>query len=73
MRKWGAAFIAATALCLFTASPTLAAKGGNGGGKGGGKGHVSRGAPGPIAGAGLPVLLAVGGYALYRRRRNQAK
>jgi len=29
------------------------------------------GAPGPVLGAGLPVLLAAGGVWLYRRRRNK--
>ena len=77
MRKWQAAFIAAAALCVFTASPALAEKGGKGHGKGGnGHGNAyghSKGAPGPIAGAGLPVLVAAAGYALYRRRRDRAK
>ena len=80
MHTWKAVFIAATALCVLTASPALAEKGGNGRGnalghsKGGSNafGH-SKGAPGPIAGAGLPVLVAAGGYALYRRRRNKDK
>ena len=78
MRK--AAFITAAAFCVLTALPALAEKGGNGRGnalghsKGGGNafGH-SKGTPGPIAGAGLPVLVAAGGYALYRRRRNKDK
>lgn len=43
----------------------------NGGGPSGG--GSSRGAPGPIAGAGLPFLLLAGGYILVRRRyRNRA-
>lgn len=29
----------------------------------------SYGAPGPVAGVGLPIVLAAGAYALYRRRR----
>jgi hypothetical protein len=33
---------------------------------------VTRGAPGPIAGAGLPFLLLAGGYWLVRRRINRA-
>ena len=32
MHTWKAVFIAATALCVLTASPALAAKGGGGGG-----------------------------------------
>jgi hypothetical protein len=32
----------------------------------------TRGAPGPIAGAGLPFLLLAGGYWLVRRRTNRA-
>lgn len=46
--------------------------GGHGGpshGGGGGGGGSSKGAPGPIAGAGLPFLLLAGGYALVRRYR----
>jgi LPXTG-motif cell wall-anchored protein len=31
------------------------------------------GAPGPIAGAGLPILLVAGGYFLVRRYRNKSK
>jgi LPXTG-motif cell wall-anchored protein len=30
------------------------------------------GAPGPIAGAGIPALLMAGGYWLFRRRRRKA-
>jgi len=43
-----------------------------GGGGGGGHGG-SKGAPGPIAGAGLPILLAAGGYAWVRRYRNRRR
>ena len=31
------------------------------------------GVPGPIAGAGLPFLLLMGGYALVRHRRNRGR
>ena len=70
MHTWKAVFIAATALCVLTASPALAEKGGNGRGKA--WGHT-KGTPGPIAGAGLPVLVAAGAYVLYRRRRDRSK
>jgi hypothetical protein len=36
-------------------------------------GSNNKGAPGPIAGAGLPFLLVAGGYALVRRYRNRSK
>jgi hypothetical protein len=39
----------------------------------GGGGGSNRGAPGPIAGAGLPFLLIAGGYVLVRRYRNRSK
>ncbi len=47
--------------------------GGNGGGPSHGGGGVggNKGAPGPIAGAGLPFLLIAGGYVLVRRYRNR--
>jgi hypothetical protein len=57
--------------------------GNNGGGQGGDgqgssngggwHGGSSRGAPGPIAGAGLPFLLIAGGYVLVRRYRKHSK
>ena len=72
MRKWETAFITAAAFCVLTASPAFAKPD-----KGHEQGHGrhDRAAPGPIAGvaAGLPVLVAAGGYLLYRRRRNQGK
>jgi LPXTG-motif cell wall-anchored protein len=44
--------------------------GGDSGGKGG-KGDGVKGAPGPLVGAGLPVLLVAGGvYWLVRRRKS---
>lgn len=42
------------------------------GGGGGGGGGQNVGAPGPVAGAGLPFLLVAGAYALVRRRRARA-
>jgi hypothetical protein len=63
------AFLAA--LCL----PALADPGkgkGWGDGDGGGRDHV-RGAPGPIAGAGLPILaVGYGAYWLVRRYRRKS-
>ena len=74
MRKWETAFITAAAFCVLTASPTLA-KPDHDHGLALGHGKHSRAAPGPIAGAaaGLPMLVAAGGYLLYRRRRNRDK
>src|SRR4051794_28333594 len=48
---------------------------GGGGSSGAGSvdGDSNRGAPGPIAGAGLPFLLIAGGYALVRRYCNRSK
>ena len=69
-----------TLACAFLAAlslPALADPGkgrGWGDGNGGGRDHV-RGAPGPIAGAGLPILaVGYGAYWLvrrYRRKSNQ--
>lgn len=39
---------------------------------GGGGGGQNLGAPGPVAGAGLPALIVAGAYALVRRRRARA-
>jgi LPXTG-motif cell wall-anchored protein len=56
------------ALLLALTVPALA-KNDKGNGNGNGKGHV-KGAPGPLVGAGLPVLLVGGGiYWLVRRRK----
>ena len=59
--------------CTATVTPAFADKPadrtdkpGLGWGSGG-----SKGAPGPIAGAGLPFLALAGAYALVRRRRNR--
>ena len=65
----------AGALAVLMTAPALAegdnANGGNGNHYGWGNGNsgqgVSRSAPGPELGAGLPALL-VGGYLWYRRR-----
>ena len=69
------------ALLLALSVPAFAAPGdgnsqggGGGGGKGGGGGGGYSGAPGPLAGAGLPVLLIGGGiYWLVRRKKGQAR
>jgi hypothetical protein len=78
-----------TVMSIASAGTALAAPGGNGNGNAYGLGNGDgppglehsngngppsfRGAPGPIAGVGLPVLLAAGAYAWVRRRREKAK
>ena len=60
MERSKAAFLAAAVLCFVCAAPAFA---------------QSRGAPGPLAGAGLTFLLvagAAGAYRLVRRRREEA-
>jgi hypothetical protein len=69
------ALVAAVALCCTAAvTPAFADKptdrNSNSSGLGYGPGG-SKGAPGPIAGAGLPFLALVGAYALVRWRRNR--
>lgn len=64
------ALLAAAAVCAITATGAIAKQPPPGGGWGAGG---SKGAPGPIAGAGLPFLLIAGGYALVRRYRNRSK
>lgn len=74
LRKVG--LLAAAALCaaslitpLFAADiPTTTTVSVSVGGVVGGKG---RGAPGPIAGVGLPFLIAAGGISVYRRVRRR--
>jgi hypothetical protein len=80
MSSWQKTLLAAAAVCAVTSVPALAAgkaydRGSGGGGyhHGGGGGGGNKGAPGPIAGAGLPFLLLAGGYALMRRYRGQAQ
>ncbi len=79
MRAWQKTILAATAVCAITSLPALALgrppeAPGNGGPRGGnGNGGVHRGAPGPIAGAGIPFLLLAGGYILVRRYRKRGK
>ena len=77
-----AATLFALAGAVVFSTPNLAnAKNGQGGnGQGGdgqgqnGQGNNVRGAPGPIAGAGLPVLaVGYGVYWLIKRRRRKAK
>lgn len=41
-------------------------------GMAGSKPRKGRGAPGPVAGAGLPLIVAAGAYWLIRRRNNRA-
>ncbi|MCO6049147.1 hypothetical protein NGM99_05010 [Mesorhizobium sp. RP14(2022)] len=66
------------AACALTlaASPALALGGWPGGpggpGKGGPKGPpTSHAVPGPVAGLGIPVVLAAGSYAWFVRRRRR--
>ncbi|MFC5084815.1 hypothetical protein [Microvirga arabica] len=83
MRTWQKSVLAAAAVCVMAAVPALAQGKGNGPGGsgppglgGGGPPGLSKGnkgAPGPIAGAGLPFLLIAGGYALVRRYRNRSR
>ena len=87
MRKVRAA-VCGMAFCLMAISPASAVAidlgvikvnvgGGRGGGVGGGAGHgrggKSYGVPGPLAGAGLPVLAAYGGYIWLRKRTRKNK
>lgn len=64
--------ICACALAVLMVGPTLAKEGNNGNHYGWYKGEqgVTRSAPGPELGIGLPALL-VGGYLWYRRRYKQ--
>ncbi len=64
--------ICAGALAFLMVSPALAKEGNNGNHYGWykGEGGVTRSAPGPEIGIGLPALL-VGGYLWYRRRYKQ--
>jgi hypothetical protein len=62
----------------FTLPAFAAGKSHGGGGPppwagGSGGGGSNKGAPGPIAGAGLPFLLLAGGYVLMRRYRNRGR
>lgn len=69
-----AAFIAA-ALCIMAASPAFAAPPPDRGptpGLGWGPGGKGISVPGPVAGVGIPVLIAAGGY-LWLVRRNRAR
>ena len=74
MRVWQTALTGAFFLAT-AAGPLLAAQPGQPGQPGppppGQIGSKSKGAPGPIAGAGLPILLVAGGYLLFRHYRNR--
>ena len=62
------------ALLLALSVPALAGGGNDQGGNNNNQGGGVRGAPGPLVGAGLPVLLIGGGiYLLVRRRKEQAR
>jgi hypothetical protein len=82
IKRWGSLLAVASTVCLFSAAPALAqdthqnqnGKGHTSHGNGNGYGH-SKGVPGPLAGVGLPFLLAagaVGAYRAARRRRADA-
>ena len=61
------------ALLLALSVPALAKNDKGNQGNGNGNGGNVRGAPGPLAGAGLPVLLVGGGIYWVVRRRQRAK
>jgi hypothetical protein len=78
MMSWRSLIIATA--CTIVALPALGTPNGPNGSTGrngpqgptgstGPTGQKRVGAPGPIAGAGLPVLLVAGGYLLVRRHR----
>jgi hypothetical protein len=57
---------------VLTMALSLPALAQNQGGNGGGNGGNYRGAPGPVVGAGLSVLLLGGGiYCIVRRKKRQ--
>jgi LPXTG-motif cell wall-anchored protein len=63
-------FLPIVLLLALTAVPALAGGGNDQGGNNNDQGGRVRGAPGPLVGAGLPVLLVGGGiYWLVRRRK----
>ena len=62
------------ALLLALSVPTLAGGGNDQGENNNSQGRGVRGAPGPLVGAGLPVILIGGGiYWLVRRKKGQAR
>lgn len=59
------------AICIMAASPAFAGRGHGGHGGWGGGGPRGYATPGPVAGAGLPILAVVGGVMwLVKCRRN---
>jgi LPXTG-motif cell wall-anchored protein len=63
-------FLPIVLLLALTAVPALAGGGNDQGGNNNNQGGGVRGAPGPLVGAGLPVILIGGGiYWLVRRRK----
>lgn len=74
MRSSHKAVLTAAAVFAMISLPALAAPGGVKGPNPNAPGQSkSKGAPGPIAGAGLPFLLLAGGYAVMRHYRKGAK
>ena len=72
MRCLKTTLLVATALCIANAAPSFAQSSNQGNGHGAGG---SKGAPGPIAGMGLPFLIAAGAAGAYRliRRREASR
>jgi LPXTG-motif cell wall-anchored protein len=66
-------FLPIVLLLALTAVPALAGGGNDQGGNNNDQGGRVRGAPGPLVGAGLPVILIGGGiYWLVRRRKRKS-
>lgn len=72
MKSLRITLLAAAAVCVVSATPSFADGKSQGGGNDcQGNSCGGRAAPGPIAGAGLPILLVAGGYLMLRRYRKR--